>query len=193
MHTGLIEQIFLIYWPERDTWNDSAPHTVGRNRTTFMRCVYCPSAAVLGYNVHVRYLTKLCDQVVALMSPEHAQAIVWNQHDEHGNYGASDNDIGSTRIVNCIVDRTTDQEESISARKSFQVCITPSLQAKFDDHLSHRLFLSKLFSLNRPRTVYLTRCHRSHFRFSERRHKVSWWRRLWLSSVGLRRITLLMI
>ena len=82
------------------------------------------------------------------MSPEHAQAIVWNQHDEHGNYGASDSDIGNARIVNCIVARTTDQEESIKVRKSFQVCVTHSLQTKLEHHLWHRLSLSKLCSLN---------------------------------------------
>ncbi|KAL4072312.1 hypothetical protein J3A83DRAFT_4188311 [Scleroderma citrinum] len=103
-HTGPTEQIFLIYWPEQDTWNDSAPSAVSRNRTTFMR-----------------YLTKLCDQVVALMSPEHAQSIVWKQQDGDNGDSVLDRDVGNTRIINCVVDRTTDQEESIKVRKGFKV------------------------------------------------------------------------
>ncbi|KAL4067468.1 hypothetical protein V8B97DRAFT_2061708 [Scleroderma yunnanense] len=102
-HTGPTEQIFLIYWPEQDTWSDSAPSAVSRNRTTFMR-----------------YLTKLCDQVVALMSPEHAQSIVWKQQDGDDDDSALDRDVGNTRIINCVVDRTTDQEESIKVRKGFK-------------------------------------------------------------------------
>jgi len=33
------EQIFVIYWPEESTWDDSAPSQVRRNRVTFMRSV----------------------------------------------------------------------------------------------------------------------------------------------------------
>ena len=38
------EQIFVIYWPEKDTWDDSATSQVRRNRVTFMRSVP-PSSA----------------------------------------------------------------------------------------------------------------------------------------------------
>jgi len=31
------EQIFVIYWPEESTWDDSTPSQVRRNRVTFMR------------------------------------------------------------------------------------------------------------------------------------------------------------
>ena len=33
------EQIFVIYWPEESTWDDSATSQVCRNRVTFMRSV----------------------------------------------------------------------------------------------------------------------------------------------------------
>lgn len=123
LNTSALEQIFLIYWPEQDTWSDSAPPTIGRNRTTFIRCAYSGCSLSLYFNVHSRYLTKLCDQVVALMSPEHAKSIMWNEHDEPVNDGAFYSKVGSARIINCIVDRATDQEESINARKGFRVSV----------------------------------------------------------------------
>jgi len=39
------EQIFVIYWPEESTWDDSAPSQVRRNRVTFMRFVLPSNAA----------------------------------------------------------------------------------------------------------------------------------------------------
>ena len=33
-------QIFVVYWPEQTTWDDSAASSVRRNRITFMRFVY---------------------------------------------------------------------------------------------------------------------------------------------------------
>ena len=122
LNTSALEQIFLIYWPEQDTWNDSAPPAIGRNRTTFIRCVYFRCILSLCFNVHSRYLTKLCDQVVALMSPEHAQPIMWNEHDE-ANDRALHSNVSSARIISCVVDRTTDQEESINVRRGFRVSV----------------------------------------------------------------------
>ncbi|KAF8452926.1 hypothetical protein L210DRAFT_3499752 [Boletus edulis BED1] len=62
--TGSAHQIFVLYWPEQTTWDDSAANSVRRNRITF-----------------TRYLTKMCDQVVSLISHEHAAAIVWSEKD----------------------------------------------------------------------------------------------------------------
>jgi len=33
------ELIYVIYWPEKDTWDDNADDSVRRNRVTFMRYV----------------------------------------------------------------------------------------------------------------------------------------------------------
>ncbi|KAI6095859.1 hypothetical protein F5141DRAFT_1012708, partial [Pisolithus sp. B1] len=96
---GQTEQIFVVYWPQANTWDDSAPSQVRRNRVTFMR-----------------YLTKMCDQVVALISSAHAQTIVWSDGDED-----DDEDDKGGRIINCIVDRTTEQEESVQVREGFKV------------------------------------------------------------------------
>jgi len=38
--TGGSHQIFVLYWPEQTTWDDSAAPSVRRNRITFMRFVY---------------------------------------------------------------------------------------------------------------------------------------------------------
>lgn len=48
------EQAYVVYWPEESTWDDRAASPVQRNRVTFMR-----------------YLSKLCDQLVCLLSSEH--------------------------------------------------------------------------------------------------------------------------
>ncbi|KAG8833320.1 hypothetical protein FRC17_010895 [Serendipita sp. 399] len=51
---------YVVFWPEDATWQDGAISSVSRNRVTFMR-----------------YLTKLCEQVVCLVSDEHSEALVW--------------------------------------------------------------------------------------------------------------------
>ncbi|KAI5998961.1 hypothetical protein F5J12DRAFT_286001 [Pisolithus orientalis] len=100
---GQTEQIFVVYWPQENTWDDSAASQVRRNRVTFMR-----------------YLTKMCDQVVALISSAHAQTIVWNDGDEDDDEARDEDDEGD-RIINCVVDRTTEQEESVQVREGFKV------------------------------------------------------------------------
>ncbi|KAI6020260.1 hypothetical protein BKA83DRAFT_674992 [Pisolithus microcarpus] len=100
---GQTEQIFVVYWPQETTWDDSAPSQVRRNRVTFMR-----------------YLTKMCDQVVALISSAHAQTIVWSDGDEDEDEARDEDDEGG-RIINCVVDRTTEQEESVQVREGFKV------------------------------------------------------------------------
>ncbi|KIO11026.1 hypothetical protein M404DRAFT_127237 [Pisolithus tinctorius Marx 270] len=100
---GQTEQIFVVYWPQENTWDDSAASQVRRNRVTFMR-----------------YLTKMCDQVVSLISSAHAQTIVWNDGDEDDDEARDEDDEGD-RIINCVVDRTTEQEESVQVREGFKV------------------------------------------------------------------------
>ncbi|KAG9124992.1 hypothetical protein FRC07_009436 [Ceratobasidium sp. 392] len=51
---------YVMYWPEDTTWEDKAMSSVRRNRVTFMR-----------------YLFKLTDQTIALVSAQQADAIVW--------------------------------------------------------------------------------------------------------------------
>ncbi|KAF9233644.1 hypothetical protein BU15DRAFT_90252 [Melanogaster broomeanus] len=96
------EQVFVIYWPEETTWDDTAASSVRRNRVTFMR-----------------YLTKMCDQVVALISPEHAESIVWKGHKSDHEPSESDQD-ESDRMFSFEVAKTNEQEESVSVRKGFK-------------------------------------------------------------------------
>ncbi|KAH9016242.1 hypothetical protein EDB85DRAFT_1898280 [Lactarius pseudohatsudake] len=97
------ERHYIIYWPEDSTWNDSAPPPVCRNRVTFMR-----------------YLTKMCDQVVALLSADHSASIVWN--DEDGDTNSVDIDAGdSERLFTFEVAKTNEQEESAVSRPGFQM------------------------------------------------------------------------
>ncbi|KIK75394.1 hypothetical protein PAXRUDRAFT_19040 [Paxillus rubicundulus Ve08.2h10] len=105
---GNTKQIFLLYWPEPGTWDDSAASSVRRNRVTFMR-----------------YLTKMCDQVVALISSEHAQTIVWNENDENDNDALDVDQDESDRMFTFEVAQTNDQEESVTIREGFKV--SPSL------------------------------------------------------------------
>ena len=55
-----------------------------------------------------RYLTKLCDQLVCLLSDEHSQAIVWG-------------DEADDRVYDFLVAKTNEQEESVTARLGFTV------------------------------------------------------------------------
>ncbi|KAH9047481.1 hypothetical protein EDB83DRAFT_2317547 [Lactarius deliciosus] len=98
------ERHYVIYWPEDSTWNDSANSSVRRNRVTFMR-----------------YLTKICDQVVALLTPEQSVSIVWNE--ERNNVESADIDVSddSDRLFTFEVAETNEQEESAVARPGFQL------------------------------------------------------------------------
>ena len=54
------------------------------------------------------------------MSSEHSQSIIWNEG-EDDNHDSRDEDDEGGRIINCIVDRTTEQEESVQVREGFKV------------------------------------------------------------------------
>ncbi|KIJ61776.1 hypothetical protein HYDPIDRAFT_115606 [Hydnomerulius pinastri MD-312] len=99
---GSEEQIFVIYWPEETTWDDMAASSVRRNRVTF-----------------IRYLTKMCDQVIALISPEHAKSIVWSERDSDDELPEKDQD-ESDRMFTFEVAKTNEQEESVSVRQGFK-------------------------------------------------------------------------
>ncbi|KAF8260139.1 hypothetical protein EI94DRAFT_1897819 [Lactarius quietus] len=99
------ERHYVIYWPEDSTWDDSAASSVGRNRVTFMR-----------------YLTKMCDQVIALLSPDVTASIVWS--DEESDTEAVDMDDGDAgRLFSFVVSKTNEQEESAVSHPGFQVTL----------------------------------------------------------------------
>ncbi|KAI9443938.1 hypothetical protein H4582DRAFT_1807523, partial [Lactarius indigo] len=122
------ERHYVIYWPEDSTWDDSASSSVRRNRVTFMR-----------------YLTKMCDQVVALISTGHSASIIWN--DEDRDSVSIDMDVGdSERLFTFEVAKTNEQEESAVSRPGFQINSRAivSNQAPLDCQVDPSLFVPRL-------------------------------------------------
>ena len=69
-----------------------------------------------------RYLTKICDQVVALLSAEQSASVVLN--DEDSDLESIDVDVGkSDRLFKFEVAKTNEQEEGAVSRPGFQVHI----------------------------------------------------------------------
>ncbi|KAG9308630.1 hypothetical protein JVU11DRAFT_11581 [Chiua virens] len=99
---GGVERMYVIHWPEESTWDDDASPPVRRNRVTFLR-----------------YLTKICDQVIALISEDHAKSIVWNNSVDDDRHSQSDED-DTDRLFTFEVAKTTEQEEGVSVRKGFE-------------------------------------------------------------------------
>jgi hypothetical protein len=68
-----------------------------------------------------RYLTKICDQVVALLSPKQSTSIVWS--DEQSSADSADMDVGddSDRLFTFEVAEMNNQEENAVARPGFWV------------------------------------------------------------------------
>ncbi|KAI9450278.1 hypothetical protein BJY52DRAFT_1215556, partial [Lactarius psammicola] len=97
------EQIYVLYWPEDTTWDDNAVSTVQRNRITFMR-----------------YLTKLCDQLVCLLSAEHSRAIVWEDEvDDTDDASLDSENDDSDRLFDFMVAKKSEQEENVIVRQGF--------------------------------------------------------------------------
>jgi hypothetical protein len=83
--------------------------------------------------VQHRYLNKLCDQLVCLLSSEHSQGLVWSGidndkadgecDDDNDNDGASTDSekTGTDRILCFEVAETKDQEETVTVRAGFVV------------------------------------------------------------------------
>ncbi|KAG8900443.1 hypothetical protein FRB99_006039 [Tulasnella sp. 403] len=100
--------IYVIYWPEETTWDDDATRTVRKNRVTFMR-----------------YLTRLTDQVRALISPEHLSALEWKDVESEWDFSESEsdesNDEMNDRFFKFEVAKTNEQEEDVAIREGFKV------------------------------------------------------------------------
>jgi len=115
---------YVIYWPEDSTWDDSAISSVSRNRVTFMRRATAESPILFPISrFRNRYLTMICDQVVALLSSEHSTSIIWN--DEDNDSESTDLDLGdSDRLFTFEVAKTNEREEDAASRPGFQVSQT---------------------------------------------------------------------
>ncbi|KAF7982845.1 hypothetical protein HWV62_25812 [Athelia sp. TMB] len=125
------EALYVVYWPEATTWNDSAVSATRRNHVTFMR-----------------YLTKICDQTMALISPEHAKTLVWKEEEDDVMDLDRENE-QSDRLFSFEVAKTSEQEESVTIRTGFQMMsrnidsYAPQNSAFSSDQLRPRLLMGE--------------------------------------------------
>ncbi|KIP12766.1 hypothetical protein PHLGIDRAFT_113364 [Phlebiopsis gigantea 11061_1 CR5-6] len=100
--------VYVIFWPQDTTWSDDCISSVKRNRVTFMR-----------------YLTKIADQIVALISDEHADAIVWGSNDSKPSHDddmeALDDLENVDRLYTFEVSKTKEQEENVTSSPGFNI------------------------------------------------------------------------
>jgi hypothetical protein len=78
-----------------------------------------------------RYLSKLCDQLVCLLSREHSDAIAWGDDDDGADTEDDDDDSNgattdsekaeTSRFYHFEVAKTKDQEENVVVREGFTV------------------------------------------------------------------------
>ncbi|KAF7978535.1 hypothetical protein HWV62_45432 [Athelia sp. TMB] len=125
------EALYVVYWPEATTWDDSAVSATRRNRVTFMR-----------------YLTKICDQITALISPEHAKTLVWKEEEDDAMVLDGENE-QSDRLFSFEVAKTSEQEETVTIRTGFQMTsrnidsYAPQNYAFSSDQLQPRLLMGE--------------------------------------------------
>jgi len=81
-----------------------------------------------------RFLTKLCDQVVALISDQHSEKLVFNSDTEHADvdFGDSDAVDDFDRLFHFEVQQTRQQEETATASIGFKVISMGHLKAISD-------------------------------------------------------------
>ena len=70
----------------------------------------------------IRYLTKLCDQVVALLSAEHSASIVWDE--DYDDTESIDMDFGDEDRLFAYRVRKRGQETTVASRPGFEVALS---------------------------------------------------------------------
>ena len=117
------EQTYVLYWPEDTAWDDNAVSMVQRNRVTFMRYASISRHVCSRMTVVSRYLTKICDQLVCLLSSKHSQAIVWDDEvDDPDDFSFDLENADSDRLFDFTVNKKSEQAENVIARRGFTVC-----------------------------------------------------------------------
>jgi hypothetical protein len=71
--------------------------------------------------VALRYLTKLADDIVALISRPHLETLVWKDEDEEDKWDSDDDDYDE-REYNFEVSKSEEQDENVLAKSGFMVC-----------------------------------------------------------------------
>ncbi|KAG8690825.1 hypothetical protein FRC11_008866 [Ceratobasidium sp. 423] len=116
------ERAYILYWPEDSTWDDKAISSVRRNRITFMR-----------------YLSKLTDQMIALVSPEQASAMVWTGRRGTNEHAIQSEMFDESRMFSFAVEKSTEQEEDAIATAGFTVIPDTRKLQNFQDPSKTRL------------------------------------------------------
>ncbi|KAF8967726.1 hypothetical protein BDZ97DRAFT_507114 [Flammula alnicola] len=106
MQGSTASEIFIVYWPEKETWDDNAPSPVRRNRVTFMR-----------------YLNKIADQILCLLSDEVSKSIVWDDCNDLQDPAADVEDDQIDRLFSFEVAKTLEQEENVTIRPGFNLSL----------------------------------------------------------------------
>ena len=100
----------------------------------------------------------MCDQVVSLISSEHAQTILWSEEDDENENDDNMLDIDqdeSDRIIAFEAAQPNEQEGSVTVREGFKVnsfCALASFPADKTGilHYNFRLFRRRLYFLKHP-------------------------------------------
>jgi hypothetical protein len=69
----------------------------------------------------LRFLTKICDQVTALISEDHAKSMIWSSPVSDDQLSEDDED-DTDRLFTFEVAKTKEQEEGVSVRQGFEAC-----------------------------------------------------------------------
>ncbi|PVF92927.1 hypothetical protein CPB86DRAFT_144289 [Serendipita vermifera] len=98
--------LHVIFWPESATWKDGSISSVARNRVTFMR-----------------YLSKLCDQLICLISDEDSANLVWK---EDATQMAENDDPEESleaydRVFAFSVQQTNEEKETATVKPGFTI------------------------------------------------------------------------
>jgi hypothetical protein len=97
-----------------------------------------------------RYLTKICDQLVCLLSSKHSQAIVWDDEvDDPDDPSLDSENVDSCRLFDFSVHKRTEQKENVNARQGFTVCDF-RLMVSICINLDHCLSQDKLLTSCQP-------------------------------------------
>jgi hypothetical protein len=118
---------YVIYWPEESTWDESAASSVCRNRVMFMRYGFEDRPTLFErLMVMDRYLTKTCDQVIALLSTTHTASfklVCGNEDSDSGSIDIDSDD--EDRLFRYEVAKRIEQEECAALRPGFKVILSP--------------------------------------------------------------------
>ncbi|CAE6445143.1 unnamed protein product [Rhizoctonia solani] len=108
-----IKGVYIVYWPEATTWDDGAISlAIRHNRTTFMR-----------------YLTKMTDQIVGLISSSQARALNVKNSGSNNNSSTEQTTEYYTNLSSFELVQSDDSGETgiISVHPGFNISIQPDL------------------------------------------------------------------